>query len=151
MSRRGGTHLRLREATSAFHHRVEEQLDLLGPNLTIDLYRVVLRVFYGYYCADLPTITQPADEAGCLYVIEGASLGGQIISRILERRLGIVERNGGSFFACEGPRTASRWAAVLAWIEEFAAAQDCSDAIVEVACETFRTMARWREREKSHS
>lgn len=76
---------------------------------------------------------------------------GQGISRALEHRLGIGERNGGSFVLGEGPRTASRWKAVLAWIEELATQQDCSDAIVEAAGETFPATARWFKREKRHA
>jgi heme oxygenase (biliverdin-IX-beta and delta-forming) len=192
-ARSEGLHQRLREATSALHRRVEENLDLLSPDLTVERYRAVLGLFYGYYeplearldaaattapprgfalvarapriqsdlvavgaspedvaklprCPDLPRVTLPTDVAGCLYVLEGASLGGQVISRGLERRLGIVRSNGGSFFAGDGPRTASRWMAVLGWIDELARAHDGGDAIVEAACETFRTLAHWLER-----
>ncbi len=188
-------HLRLREATAALHLRVEEQLHLLDPDLTLDRYRGLLRAFYGYYepleprmaaaaattpplgfalvrrtplierdltalgasqedlaalqrCAELPTITLPATLAGCLYVVEGAALGGQVISKALKRQFGMSEHNGASFFAGEGPRTASRWTAVLGWIEALAAAQRCGDTIIEAACETFGTIASWFEREQ---
>lgn len=94
-------------------------------------------------CADLPTLATRAHVAGCLYVIEGASLGGQVITRSLGQRLGITPRSGGAFFAGEGPNTAARWRAVLGWLEQLAAEDACCDAVVASACETFATMERW--------
>src|SRR4029079_5048564 len=38
-------------------------------------------------CSDLPRLLCLEDLAGCLYVLEGASLGGQVIAPVLERRL----------------------------------------------------------------
>ncbi len=184
-------HLRLREATSALHRRVEEQVEL-GSAVTRERYRDVLRAFYGYYepleprvaavaaaappdgfelvartpllardlealgdspaaltamprCSDLPRLGATTELAGCLYVLEGASLGAQVVRRIIELRLGIVEDNGGSFFAGEGPRTGGRWERVLAWIEHVGAEPNGSEAMVETACETFLTMSRWLE------
>lgn len=96
-------------------------------------------------CVHLPTITIPAEMAGCFYVIEGASLGGRVISGWLERRLGIGRHNGGSFFFGEGPRTLARWHAVLDWIEQLALDEESTETIVESACDTFRTIARWLE------
>ena len=39
-------------------------------------------------CADLPRLSCPEDLAGCLYVLEGACLGGQVIAPALRERLG---------------------------------------------------------------
>ena len=45
---------------------------------------------------------------GCLYVLEGATLGGQVISRHLAK-LGIGPENGGLFFNGYGARTGEMW------------------------------------------
>lgn len=45
---------------------------------------------------------------GCLYVVEGATLGGQVISRHLAK-LGIGSTNGGRFFHGYGAKTAEMW------------------------------------------
>jgi heme oxygenase len=45
---------------------------------------------------------------GCLYVAEGATLGGQVISRHLAT-LGIGPENGGLFFHGYGTRTGAMW------------------------------------------
>ena len=94
-------------------------------------------------CDELPSVESAADLAGCLYVIEGAALGGRVIAKALDRHLGIGPETGASFFAGDGSGTAARWTQVLAWIEDLAAARGCSDRIVEAACETFRTFTRW--------
>lgn len=45
---------------------------------------------------------------GCLYVLEGATLGGQYISRHLAT-LGIGPASGGHFFNCYGAKTGEMW------------------------------------------
>jgi heme oxygenase len=45
---------------------------------------------------------------GCLYVLEGATLGGQFISRHLAT-LGIGPANGGLFFHGYGAKTGEMW------------------------------------------
>src|SRR5690349_18827043 len=99
----------------------------MEPDLSIDRYQQVLRIFYGFYapleasllrvtaagpplgfplrarceliesdlyalgvdrrelaelprCIDLPRLSSREDLAGCLYVLEGACLGGQVIA-----------------------------------------------------------------------
>jgi len=56
---------------------------------------------------------------GCLYVLEGATLGGQVISRYLAK-LGIGPGNGGLFFNGYGARTGEMWKAF-----QFSAAHYC--------------------------
>lgn len=41
-------------------------------------------------CVDLPTLDSVPQALGCLYVLEGSTLGGQFISRDLQSRLGIT-------------------------------------------------------------
>ena len=64
-------------------------------------------------CADLPRLSCREDLAGCLYVLEGACLGGQVIAPVLKRRLGLAKGSGASFFAGDAEATAARWTRVL--------------------------------------
>ena len=50
------------------------------------------------FCTSLPTLISPAQVLGCLYVIEGATLGGQIISKHLLANLGLSSDSGAAFF-----------------------------------------------------
>jgi heme oxygenase len=54
-------------------------------------------------------------------VLEGACLGGQVIAPVLQRRLGVAEGSGASFFVGDGAATAARWARVVAWLDDLVA------------------------------
>ena len=68
-------------------------------------------------CADLPRLSCPEELAGCLYVLEGACLGGQVIAPALRERLGVAKGSGASFFIGDAEGTPARWRLVLAWLE----------------------------------
>jgi heme oxygenase (biliverdin-IX-beta and delta-forming) len=94
-------------------------------------------------CAEVPAFTTPNQVAGALYVVEGASLGGQVIARGLMRRLGIGRENGAAFFIGDGAQTAVRWKQVLAWLEERGRDPRNRGEIVATACVTFDVLASW--------
>ena len=52
---------------------------------------------------DLPDLQGVQEALGCLYVVEGSTLGGQVIARHLRQTLGVDPRCGGSFFARTRP------------------------------------------------
>ena len=98
-------------------------------------------------CQNLPVLSNPGQVLGCLYVIEGATLGGQIISRHLETALGLGATSGASFFSGYGPQTGSRWKAFCAMLEANAG-RDGNDHnhdrdIVDSARQTFETLGLW--------
>jgi heme oxygenase len=68
-------------------------------------------------CTDLPRLSCTEDLAGCLYVLEGACLGGQVIARALRERLGVAKGSGASFFTGDAEGTSARWRLFLAWLE----------------------------------
>ena len=180
----------LRQATARLHHRVEDQLQLLDAELSLERYSRILEVFLGFYapveaglfagpslevslrdrsellrcdlvalgrsrrdvanlprCTELPRLASVEDAAGCLYVVEGACLGGQVVARAVNRRLGISIESGGSFFVGDGNKTSLRWATVLAWLEGFSGTR--TEHVVRAACETFETLSRWIARPQS--
>ena len=94
-------------------------------------------------CAALPVLTTEADGLGCLYVVEGSTLGGQVITRQLQKGLGLSPASGGAFFNGYGAETGARWKAFGFGLEEAAARLDQDDAIIAGANETFRTLAHW--------
>lgn len=98
-------------------------------------------------CSDLPSLHEPEHLAGCLYVLEGASLGGRIIAQALNRQLALRNNSGAAFFVGDGAGTGVRWKRVLQWLEELANPGSGDGArsreIVRSACETFGPLARW--------
>lgn len=64
--------------------------------------------FVGMSPMTAPVPTLPS-AIGVLYVLEGASLGGQLIARRLGPRLGVSAEGGACFFAGAGSATGRRW------------------------------------------
>jgi len=103
-------------------------------------------------CADasaLPRATvlpglDTIDEAlGCAYVLEGATLGGQIISRQLRQVLAVTPDSGGRFFAGYGDDTGSMWRTFGAALTAYVDAHGNADRVVLGARQTFETFRRW--------
>lgn len=95
----------------------------------------------------LPRLSCREDLAGRLYVLEGASLGGQVIAPVLHRRFRLAKGSGASFFVGDGEGTPARWMLVLAWLEGLVHAGARSEEIVAAARATFESLAQWVERQ----
>lgn len=94
-------------------------------------------------CAELPQLGVVSRAFGCLYVLEGATLGGQVISRHLRRALGIEPSTGGRFFWAYGEAVAAMWKAFGEALVAAAATPPDEDLAVAAAVETFETFSRW--------
>lgn len=183
-------HAQLRRDTAGVHAQVEQQLDLLGPELSLRRYRRTLQTLYGFYvplelrlmrfapavlpddvplraradllvrdlcalgmprhalaglpqCPELPRLARPEHVAGCMYVIEGASLGGRVIARALQERLGLHAENGAAFFVGDADATGPRWKRLLGWLDRLARSGARCDSIAAAACDTFGALSRW--------
>lgn len=94
-------------------------------------------------CADLPSLITAAQAFGCLYVLEGATLGGQLISRHVRRRFGLGPAGGVAFFAGYGDRVGPMWRAFGAVLTDFSTRHACDDEIVRAAIDTFAAFEHW--------
>ena len=94
-------------------------------------------------CNALPELKTTAQLYGCLYVIEGATLGGQIISKHLNASLGLMPDFGCSFFAGYGKQTGSQWKSFGARLTAFATQTGSDDEIIASANKTFQTLDCW--------
>lgn len=94
-------------------------------------------------CTALPESDTIPRVLGCLYVVEGATLGGQVITRHLQAHLGITPNSGGAFFAGYGAETGARWQACGAMLTATAARCGGENEIISSANLTFETLARW--------
>jgi len=94
-------------------------------------------------CERPPELASAEHRAGALYVVEGACLGGQVIAQAVRARLGLERERGAAFFSGDGPRTAARWKAVLAWLEARGREAGAGAGIAEGACRTFGALAHW--------
>lgn len=76
-----------------------------------------------------------AEALGACYVLEGSTLGGQLITRQLGR-LGLSAEDGGAYFAGHGVHTGARWKAFRAALEGSVPAEQ-EDAVLRGARRTF--------------
>ena len=94
-------------------------------------------------CCALPPIQTPAEVLGCLYVLEGATLGGRIITQHIQATLGITPAAGGSFFDGYGGQTARMWNAMRQTLLSGAVDAQAENAMVASAVATFTCLRGW--------
>jgi heme oxygenase len=90
---------------------------------------------------DLPALDSTEKAFGSLYVMEGATLGGQVIMRHLKQHLDITPENGGSFFNSYGAQVGPMWKEFCAITTEFAEKAQDDETIINSARETFDSFA----------
>lgn len=91
---------------------------------------------------DLPALDSPEKTFGSLYVVEGSTLGGQVISRHLKQKFGFDESNGAAFFSGYGKNTGKMWNDFRAAITEFASNGVNREEIIKSANETFEKIGK---------
>jgi heme oxygenase (biliverdin-IX-beta and delta-forming) len=94
-------------------------------------------------CSDLPPLRTQAEVLGCMYVLEGATLGGRMISAHIQATLGITPTTGGSFFEGYGGGTAQMWQGMRQMLVEGAPDLHSENAIVTNAIATFAALRGW--------
>ena len=94
-------------------------------------------------CTDLPPHGTVSAAFGCLYVLEGATLGGQIIKGAVEKSLGVTLETGGRFFIGYGDRTGLMWQAFRTAVTAFAVTPADQDEAVAAAKATFIKLRAW--------
>ena len=119
-----------------------------SPSLIADLSAL------GYHgsievCNALPPVVTLSQAVGCLYVLEGATLGGQIVVRLLRAAPEMPRDPGFRFFSGYEERTASMWrtfgAAVSTSVERSRVEHHTviRDEIVTSAQATFDSLMIW--------
>ena len=94
-------------------------------------------------CSDRPELSCVEDLAGCLLRARGAGLGGQVLSPLLHRRLGLTKGSGAAFFAGDEESTLPRWTLIVAWLDGLPRAGASTTRIISAATATFDAFARW--------
>lgn len=86
----------------------------------------------------IPHLDTTMRGLGALYVVEGASLGGQVISKWLSKHLGIGPLTGGRFFASYGDDVSGMWRSYLEALETAVGDAPNAEMITAAALETFQ-------------
>jgi heme oxygenase len=88
---------------------------------------------------EMPTMNSLAAVAGALYVIEGSSLGGQIICKYLKENLALAPEQI-HFFQGYGPLTGKRWQEFQKWVGTLDFNEEETKVAVASARDTFKSM-----------
>ena len=100
-------------------------------------------------CTNVQSLISAAECFGCLYVLEGATLGGQIILGHAASRFGYGAQDGAAFFHGYGSETGAMWRTFGHSLTAFAANSATDDEIVAAAVSTFRALRLWCERKEA--
>ncbi|OWK38693.1 biliverdin-producing heme oxygenase [Fimbriiglobus ruber] len=92
-------------------------------------------------CPDLPDLSSVPRALGCLYVLEGSTLGGQYITRHLGKLPGGPFPT--AFFASYGDEVGAMWKAFGAFLTAYSQARADDDVIVASARDTFAALGAW--------
>ncbi len=98
------------------------------------------------HCPSIPLVQSFAQAVGVLYVLEGATLGGQMISRHLALQLGLRLEREATFFSSYRSETGSMWRQLSVQINSYAETAfshtDMATMILSAQA-TFQTLDDW--------
>ncbi len=80
---------------------------------------------------------------GSYYVLEGSTLGGQFLSRALERQLGLRDGRGYSYFRSYGPSVADAWVEFGNFLSAKLTTETDVSSAVAAAKATFEVLEEW--------
>jgi len=78
----------------------------------------------------VPAMDSTEKLVGALYVVEGSTLGGQVIARQISASLGLTAQHGARFFNGWGEQTETRWSSFWRYADEICRAADHPAAAV---------------------
>ena len=131
----------LRAGAGVVATREREKAHLLRSDL-LDLGVSQSRILAIPQCQSLPAVTSRDEIWGCLYVIEGAALGGKVIARKLDTLLGTRSDTGRRFFLGRPEPDPLPWPDFCRLLEWHASRGDLA-AITASARRTFESLALW--------
>ncbi len=94
-------------------------------------------------CENLPQMNNIAQALGCMYVVEGATLGGQIVANKINEVLGISVDKGASFFGSYKENLRPMWKEFSDFINKYSDDTNITDPIVDASDETYHRFNEW--------
>jgi heme oxygenase len=93
-------------------------------------------------CTPMMRMANQFEVLGAMYVMEGSTLGGTIIARQAQERLGLLEHTGCAYFRSYGPEVGRMWRETRARLTE-ASSPESDVIIVGAAQRMFGLMQDW--------
>ena len=90
----------------------------------------------------MPRINSTARALGVLYVLEGSTLGGQVITKMISKQLGTESTEGFNFYNPYREKTADNWNSFRRKLNQSFTDEEQTE-IIEGANETFQTLNNW--------
>lgn len=94
-------------------------------------------------CETLPELGDPAAAFGCIYVLEGATLGGRTLLPIVQSRLGFTADHGAAYLASYGEDVGSMWGAFGVALDRWCEAAERRVRAAQTAVATFTSLDEW--------
>lgn len=135
-------HMDALESDSGFDMNIRAKSPLLEQDL-IHLGMSIEEIRQLPLCTDLPDISTPARMYGAFYVIEGSTLGGQIITKQLMKFLPVDPEAGLHYFNAYGAETREQWSAFRDLLLQAGVTEENKEQIIYTAKETFRLLDLW--------
>jgi len=99
-------------------------------------------------CRELPQIDSRAAALGVSYVLEGATLGGQVLRRRMAEQLGLDASSGTAFLNVYGDLTGRRWKDFLQYLDDRNLGEAQTLEVTHAAKATFTYFERWLDSQK---
>jgi heme oxygenase len=99
-------------------------------------------------CQQLPQIDSRAAALGVSYVLEGATLGGQILRRRVAEKLGLDASSGAAFLNVYGELTGRRWKDFLQYLDDRNLGEPQTLEATRAAKATFTHFEHWLDSQK---
>jgi heme oxygenase len=93
--------------------------------------------------AAVPQVSDTAAALGCFYVLEGATLGGQYLLPLVQRKLGLSADHGASYLASYGADVSAMWQRFGAAVEAHCQTPQATASAVAAAQTTFIALQDW--------
>ena len=121
---------------------------LKTPALTQDLQALGVDAQRLPRCQHLPALRSEAQMLGVLYVLEGATLGGNVLRKRVAEQLGLDADNGCAFLFVYGEDTGQHWKAFLEFLGSVPLDATGRSEATQAACSTFSCFEQWLERQE---
>jgi len=94
-------------------------------------------------CKTLPGINSSLQALGTMYVLEGSTLGGRMIGKMLIKNPAVAFNDSNlNFFNGYRENTGTKWTYFLSVVDQY---EDHADDIITSANETFSCLTKWME------
>lgn len=151
-------YVRLLGLMYGYHNPVERQLAIYLNDAIVPLYtqrrnsNALVKDMLAFTeepvlteCATLPAITNEWQALGAMYVLEGSTLGGAVISRMLTRDASLGLECGLRFFDYYGEERITMWQSFKAALDAMPASAEEQDDTIATARDTFERFRQWIE------